>query len=814
MDYKQNDKTRIISWLVQNANLFYSLFSGILSAILIFFTVISIEEQGRSHINRLSQNTTNGIVFLLEKDLNNKVETLTQFAKSSRLNSSVTNAEWDSISRKFYSMQPGYQAVGWIDKDYSLRRMMLVDGKGINQKLNAILTDLLLTTVQKYQLKEKTQVTSPFTLSNGEIGIGIYSPIISEVYGDDSVNKQLGGFVGGLFSFDEYIQTIVPLHMLMEHHFVLSIDDQIVYSDHIASSSNKSEWQRQASFKLQDKIWTISVIPTVEFLDRSHYTMITTLFLLGALLSAFVFLAVFTALTARSKTSLILDDRNKVEYLLKNLPGMAYQAYDKTEWPMILVSEGCERLTGHAKSDFETQRILWGKIIHPDDYKRVKKTVREAINKKSYYELEYRIVTKNKVVRSVWERGEAVASLLNEEIILEGFVTDVTYIKKAEKALLQSYAFSDAIVNSMVEAVITIDHKGHIKTFNKAAQKMFGYSLNEVINNNISMLMPSTYASHHDQYLVNYLHTKKTHIIGIGRELEAKRSDGTVFPIHLSINDINSHEERMFVGLIRDITQQREAEDQKRMYIEQMAHADRINSLGEMAAGIAHEVNQPLTAISLFSQSGKSLCNNGQFERLPEIFEKLSRHSHRAGAVLERMQVMTKQGGRQKELIDCSILVSEVAELIEHDARKRNISIKVDQYVDKLTVLVDRVQIQQVLLNLLRNGMEAMQSINLANGNIIELRSELITEFNIESSHQSTSIPYVRISVIDNGSGLASGMINELFTAFSSTKKNGIGIGLSISKSIIEEHGGTIHYVKNTPTGSVFYFVLPIVNEQ
>ncbi|MFT5718293.1 MAG: two-component system sensor kinase FixL, partial [Oleiphilaceae bacterium] len=214
------------------------------------------------------------------------------------------------------------------------------------------------------------------------------------------------------------------------------------------------------------------------------------------------------------------------------------------------------------------------------------------------------------------------------------------------------------------------------------------------------------------------------------------------------------------------------------------------------AVGIAHEVNQPLTAISLFSQSGKSLCNSGKFDKLPEIFEKLSQHSHRAGAVLERMQVMTKQGVREKELLDCNILVDDVAKLAEHDARMRDISIKISHCKENITVLVDRVQIQQVLLNLLRNGMEAMQSIDLENGNIIELSIELI------------SAERVKISVLDNGCGLASSMTDKLFSAFSSTKKIGMGIGLSICKSIIEEHGGTIHYTKNTSVGSVFYFIL------
>jgi two-component system sensor kinase FixL len=803
MDCKQHDKTRRTSLSPQQSILFYSIIAGILAACLIAFIVVSIESQGRAHINRLSQSTANGIVFLLENDLQNRIETLTEFAKLSRLNPSMTDDEWDSISKTLYDTHGGYQAICLVGNDYHIHRIMPLQGKKMDQNFNLALNPTALAAALKAQREDKTIITIPFNSIDGEMGIEIYAPI----FDDMSADKPLEGFISSLLLFNGYISAVLPSSLLMEHHFTLYIDDHEIYSDQTyldqkIQTLNTSDWHSQASFKLKGQTWKINILPTDDFLNRSHYRMIWTLFLLGVLLSLLVTLAWYTALTARNKTRVIIDDRNKVGHLLKNLPGMAYQAYNKTDWPMMLVSEGCKVLTGYSKLDFETHRVLWGNIIHPGDYNRVYEIVRQALNEQSCYELEYRIITKSKGIRLVWERGESVASLLNEEVILEGFVTDVTYIKKAEKELVHSLAFSDAIVNSMVEAVITINHKGDIKSFNNAAKKMFDYTFDEVKNKNVKLLMPDGYGHQHDEYMADYLLTRLTNIIGIDQELVAKRKDGTVFPIYISVNDIQSHEGRMFVGLIRDITEQRVAEDQNRMYIEQMAHADRLNSLGEMAAGIAHEVNQPLTAISLFSQSGKNLCNSGKFEKLPEIFEKLSQHSHRAGAVLERMQVMTKQGVREKELFDCNMLVEEVAKLAEHDARMRDISIKIISSTDNITVLVDRVQIQQVLLNLLRNGMEAMQSIDLENGNIIELSIEL------------TSTEGVRISVVDNGCGLASSMVDKLFSAFSSTKKIGMGIGLSIAKSIIEEHGGTIHYTQNTPAGSVFYFMLPIVNVQ
>jgi two-component system sensor kinase FixL len=480
---------------------------------------------------------------------------------------------------------------------------------------------------------------------------------------------------------------------------------------------------------------------------------------------------------------------------------MAYQAFDTSNRPMIFVSDGCEVLTGYTKLQLQQHSILWGNIIHPDDYKKVLQTVGQAVKLKRNFEIEYRIVTKNNDVRHVWDRGEPVSSIYHNDVILEGSITDITSVKQAEIALFDSNAFSEAIVNSVVEAVITIDNKGMIKSFNDAAQTMFGYGYHEVKDKNVKILMPEPYRDHHDQYLEQYLKTKETHIIGLGRELEGKRKCGIIFPIHLSVSEVHNRESQIFVGLIRDITQQRASEDQARLHIEQLAHAHRLNAIGEIAAGIAHEINQPLTAISLFSQSAKNFCKIGKFEMLPAIFEKLSQQSFRAGAVLERVQIMTRQGDRPKEVIDCMVFIHEVTNLVESEARLHDINVKVISCYEKMNVFVDRVQIQQVIFNLLRNGMEAMQSIACKNGATIEL----IIKPNIDNQ--------VEISVTDTGCGVPKNMVDKLFTPFSSSKRSGTGIGLSISKSIVEEHGGQIHFFENKPLGATFYFTLPIHKE-
>ena len=792
----ENDKRRI-SFSPQNAILWYSVIAGVFSACFIAFVVLYIETQERAHIDRVTQSTADGIRTLLEEDIYRRMESLTEFAKLSETSNIMSDNEWDLLSKALYYSKQGYHSIVWVDSSFHVLRRMPIEGSKTAIDFDLASQPIALLAKLKHQQQNSKVITVPLNSINGNRGLGIYVPVLNKTL----TSKEVEGFIVNVLLFDPYIKSVLPAYLLAEYKLTLFIDDQKVYSDQTKHSPISGTWDRQAAFEILDQRWQVNLVPNNEFRPFILFRMFSLLIVLGILLSIFITLAVYTLMSARNKTKLAKDDRKKTEQLLKNLPGMAYQAFNRTNRPMIFVSEGCMLLTGHSKKQFEKHNILWGKLIHPSDYERVRQTINQALKTKYLFELEYRIITKDNDVRLVWERGEPVSSIVNDEFIIEGFITDITSIKQAEVDLLQSYAFSQAIVNSVVDAVITINNKGLILSFNDAAQKMFGYTFSEVKDKNVKTLIPQTYNVHHDQYLAQYKRTKKTHIIGTGRELLAKRKDGTTFPIHLSVSEIPNHEEKMYVELIRDITQQRVLEDEANSHIEQMAHADRLNALGEMAAGIAHEINQPLTAISLFSQTARNFCEIGKFERLPELFDKISQQSLRAGSVLERVQMMTRQGDRSKEVLDSTILIDEVKKLAESEARLRDINIRVLPCHQQTNVFVDRVQIQQVILNLLRNGMEAMQSIACRNGALIKLQIKINAD------------NYIKILVVDTGCGIPKSMIDNLFTPFSTTKKNGTGIGLSISKSIVEEHGGHIHFSKNKPAGAIFYFTLPIHEE-
>jgi two-component system sensor kinase FixL len=792
----ESDKWRI-SFSPQVAILWYSVIAGIFSACLIAFIVLYIETQERAHIDRVTHSTADGIKTLLEEDIHRRMVSLTEFSGLSAISNNMSDDEWELLSKDLYYSKQGYDSIIWLDSSFNVRRILPIEGNETSVDFNLAFQPLALLSELKSQQQKSAVITVPLNSLKGKLGLGIYVPVLKTT----PSSRNIEGFIVSVILFDPYIKSVLPTYLLAEHKLTLFIDEQKVYSDQINHSYISNESNRQASFEIMGQRWQVNLMPNSEFRPFTLFRMFSLLIVLGILLSFFITLAVYTLMSARNKTKLTKDDLKKTAQLLKNLPGMAYQAFNRTNRPMIFVSEGCMLLTGHSKKQFEKHNILWGKLIHPRDYERVYQTINHALKTKRLFELEYRIITKNNDVRLIWERGEPVSSIVNDDFIIEGFITDITSIKQAEVDLLQSYAFSEAIADSVVDAVITINNNGQIQSFNNTAQNMFGYSFDEVKDINVKILMPQPYTDHHDQYLAQYIVTNETHIIGKGRELVAKRKDGTTFPIHLSVNEIHNNENKMFVGVIKDITQQRTLENEASSHIEQMAHADRLNALGEMAAGIAHEINQPLTAISLFSQTAKNFYEIGKFERLPELFDKISQQSLRAGSVLERVQMMTRQGDRSKEVLDSNILIDEVKKLAESEARLRDINIQLLPCHQQKNVLVDRVQIQQVILNLLRNGMEAMQSIACKNGALIKLQIKIKAD------------NYIKILVVDTGCGIPNSMIDKLFTPFSTTKKNGTGIGLSISKSIVEEHGGHIHFSENKPAGAIFYFTLPIHEE-
>jgi two-component system sensor kinase FixL len=770
----------------------YSVLAGLAVAIVVALVWYFLDARERVHIDKVTTSVGRGIEALIVKDIDNRTVSLSRLARQWELSAGISRIDWETIANSIYEAQPGYKRIGWVDTSLHVRWVV-----PLKENESALDFDLrsnppAFAAVKAARDRNTVVFTQPLDSAHGGKGFGIYIP----VYRASLDGLKFDGFMGSVLLIAPLLESLFPLDLIAEHDLEISINGQSLFSTNTERHEVDPKWIQQRQFELYNLTWQLSVIPKEASVLKAYTRFSSAIITLLILLSSIAALSVYATLISRGQAYQIRNNRKIMAHLFKNLPGMAYRGFHKKNWPMEFVSEGCKLLTGYSKNDFEQQHILWGELIHPDDYACVYITVQKAVKANTAFEMEYRILTKDNRKRWVWERGEVFYSEQDHVHRIEGFITDITDSKQFERGLIESRAFSDAVVEAAVEAVITINDRGIIQAFNRAAQDMFGYILDETIGSHITILMPDSYSKKDEHFISHSLKTGELGDVGNGCQANAKRKDGFIFPIHISVSEIDSHIGRNFVALIRDLSEQQAAENAARQHIEQLAHADRLNILGEMAVGIAHEINQPLTAISLYAQAGKRLFEKGNHTSIPDTFDKLSEHALRAGAVIERMQMMSKRGDRVMEVTDSKLLIEEIIKLAETEARIRDITIRMEVDINLPLVLVDRVQIQQVVLNLLRNGMDAMTSVGCRHGNTILLRAR----FNDS----------VEVCVIDSGDGVSKPIEDKLFTPFLSTKEHGMGMGLSISQAIIAEHGGQLQFYNNHSTGATFFFTLPV----
>ena len=362
-----------------------------------------------------------------------------------------------------------------------------------------------------------------------------------------------------------------------------------------------------------------------------------------------------------------------------------------------------------------------------------------------------------------------------------------------------------ALLDAAVDAIIVIDKLGTIRVVNPAVMRLFGYEGKEMIGKNVKMLMPKTDYDHHDSYLRHYHETGRRKIIGIGREVIGQKKDDSCFPMYLSVGRIEGEKEVSFVGIIRDLTAQQQKEQEVarneseiRQLRERLIHVARISTLGEMVTGIAHEVNQPLTAIATYAQGCTRMINGGLEDpkELLEALDKMSSQAERAAKVITRIRNFSKKSQIVQEAYDCNALIAEVAALAEVHAAEMDASIELHLAEEsRLVVMVDATQVQQVVLNLINNAIESMVDVNREK--IVTIRTRKLDEDTIE------------VSVSDLGEGIDEAVEERVFDAFFTTKSAGLGIGLSICQSLVNAQGGAIQFHRNPHKGCTFCFTLP-----
>jgi len=774
--------------------LLFSVLVGLGVATVIALAWYQLDARERALIHRVTESTGRGIEALIRKDIAGRVTRLSGLAQRWGQPRGLPRAEWEASISNIFKTQPGFAAIGRIDSSLQTRWLLQHDGsKSLLQDNDFSLKPTTLAAAQLAQEQDSVIFTNPLQSVFGQQSIEILVP----VYRTDAAGRKFDGLIISALMIDNLLENVLPTLLTTEHKITLSIDGKTVFSTDLNRPLSDREWQHQREFQLHDLHWQLTVVPKADSLLNAYYRFSHAMLALLILLSCLAVVTNYFVLTSRWRARQVQNAASRLEMLFRNLPGMSYRCDKDSPWQMEFVSDGCLALCGYGRKQFETQRVLWSELIHPDDRSRVAQSVSEAVSAGRQFNFEYRIKTAADAERWVWERGAPITVGDGHKMMLEGFITDITDRKKAEMALIQEKGYSEAIVDTAVEAVITFNAEAMIQTFNSAARKMYGYSFREISGHHLSCLVPDSHRAALDRYLAYYFTGQRSVEEHDHRDFRGRHKDGSEFPISVSMGEVPNQPRRTFVALIRDISRQIAAENEAREQREHLAHVGRLSMLGEMATGIAHEINQPLSAISLFSQAGKRLYEAGNASKLPGIFDKLSQHAQRAGAIIERMQNMARQQASSRETVECNALIREVVALAEADARIRDITIELELSDGLSPVSVDPVQIQQVVLNLLRNGMEAMQLVDCRWGDAIKLRSRMVEEGIIE------------IAVIDSGCGVTNAAAKHIFTPFSTTKATGMGMGLSISQAIVVAHGGQLKFFNNMAGGATFHFTLP-----
>ena len=465
-------------------------------------------------------------------------------------------------------------------------------------------------------------------------------------------------------------------------------------------------------------------------------------------------------------------------------------------------SDTTRSLFGIAREQPVTYELFLS-LLEPIDRERTDQAIKKIAEIGGNLDISFRVGSMDRspvngsVHAAAWSRMRP-----GSHVISAGSSSTSTRKNILEEALRTRESHLRSILDTVPDAMIVINGRGIVQFFSAAAERLFGYTEQEAIGKNVSELMPMPDRARHDEYLARYQSTGERHIVGIGRIVTGERRDGTTFPMHLSVGEMQSGGETYFTGFVRDLTEHQQTQARMQELQSELVHISRLTAMGEMASALAHELNQPLAAISNYMKGSRRLLAGNIDPNTPKIENAMDRAAEqalRAGQIIRRLRDFVSRGESEKRVESLSKLIEEAGALGLAGAREQNIQLRFNLNPEFDLVLVDRVQIQQVLVNLFRNALEAMAQTP---------RRELV------ASNTKVGDDMIEVEVSDTGHGFHDDVKANLFQTFFTTKETGMGVGLSISRSIIEAHGGRMWAESNSSGGATFRFTLPAASNE